>query len=120
MQRAHHDIAELDLGPVAKRLVGERGSCGLVHVHRQSVLERKASVSRDMVSMRVRLEHADELDVVSCTCLEVLLDRVRGIDNDRDAGVLVADEIRRTAEVVVDELLEKHVSDASTGHGYIS
>jgi hypothetical protein len=57
---------------------------------------------------------------VACARVDVLLDRVRGIDDDRDAGVLVADEIRRAAEIIVDELLEQHVGDASTGHGYIS
>jgi hypothetical protein len=34
--------------------------------------------------------------------------------------VLVTDEIRPTAEVVVDELLEQHGSDASNRCGYIS
>src|SRR5204863_2426039 len=35
---------------------------------------------------------------------------IRGIDDDGDAGVLVADEIGRTAEVVVDELREEHAA----------
>ena len=36
------------------------------------------------------------------------LDRVRRIDDRSDARVLVADQVRRTAEVVVNELLEQH------------
>ena len=39
---------------------------------------------------------------------EQLLDRVRGVDHYRDAGVLVADQVRHAPEVVVHELLEEH------------
>jgi hypothetical protein len=56
----------------------------------------------------------------SLTLVEILLDRQRRIDDDRDSLVLVADEIRGTSEIVVDELREEHVGDASTGHGYFS
>jgi hypothetical protein len=34
--------------------------------------------------------------------------------------VLVTDDVRPTAEVVVDELHEQHEDDASNGCGYIS
>jgi hypothetical protein len=40
--------------------------------------------------------------------LERLLDRVRRIDDRGDTFFLAPDQIRRTAEVVVQELLEQH------------
>jgi hypothetical protein len=68
----------------------------------------------------VRLEHAGEPDAVPLAFVEVLLDRIRGIDDRRNSGVLVADEVRGTPEAVVDELLEEHDCDATSGCGYIS
>jgi hypothetical protein len=66
------------------------------------------------------LEHRGELDVASFALVEILLDRVRGIDDERDAGMFVADEVGRAPEIVVDELLEEHELDASTHYGYFS
>jgi len=77
-------------------------------------------VPRDMVGVRVRLESLRQLDSVSPALIQKLLDRVGRIDDDRDAGVLVADQVGGTPEVVVDELLEQHDYDASNGCGYIS
>jgi hypothetical protein len=68
----------------------------------------------------VRLEHAGEPDAVPLAFVEVLLDRIRGIDDRHNSGVLVADEVRGTPEAVVDELLEEHDCDATSGCGYIS
>ena len=41
--------------------------------------------------------------------LEVLVDVEPRVDDRGDAGVLVADQIRRAPEVVVDDLAEDHV-----------
>jgi len=49
-----------------------------------------------------------------------LLDRVGRVDDDRDTRMLVTDDVRPTAEVVVDELFEQHVHDATNGCGYMS
>ena len=57
--------------------------------------------------MRVRFEHAPDLDACLRRRLDVLLDRERGVDDDSLAGVRVADEIRATAQVLVDELPEE-------------
>jgi hypothetical protein len=72
------------------------------------VLEREAAVSGDVVGVRVRLEDADDPDAPPLGLLDVRVDRVRGIDDDGDALLLVADEVGGAAEVVVDELLEQH------------
>src|SRR3954447_26241504 len=66
-------------------------------------------MARDVVGMRMRLERAHDAHVLLLGRDEVLLDRVGGVDDDRFVRLFVADEIRRTAEVVVDELPEDHV-----------
>src|ERR671915_422921 len=61
-----------------------------------------------MVGVRMRLEDADDPHAVPLRLLEVVLDRVGGINYDRLPGALVADQIGRAAEVVVDELAKQH------------
>ncbi len=72
------------------------------------MLEREPPVPRQMIGVRVRLDDSHDRDVASRRFLEHLLDRKRRIDDDGDTGVLIADQIRRTAEIVVNELLEQH------------
>ncbi len=108
VDRAEHDVAEHDLRSVDERLVRERRAGGLVHPHRQPVLEREPSVPGDVIRVRVRLDDAYELDVAPFRLGEVLLDRVRRVDDHRDACVLVADEVRGASEIVVHELPEQH------------
>jgi hypothetical protein len=77
-------------------------------------------VPRDVIGVRVCLENRRQLDAVSPALIQILLDRVAWVDDDCDAGVLVADEVGGTPEVVVDELLEQHNSDASNERGYLT
>ena len=65
-------------------------------------------MSRDVVGMGVCLEHAHDPEVMLFGRLEVLLDRVGGIDDHRFARRLVADQVRPATEVLVDELPKKH------------
>jgi hypothetical protein len=74
----------------------------------------------DVVGMRMRLENGDELDVLALALIQILLDGVRRIDENGDSGVLVADEVGTTPQIVVDELLEQHNGDGSNQCGYIS
>jgi len=120
VDRANEDVAELDLGSVDERLVRKRGLCGRVDAHGQLVLERQPPVAGDVVGVGVGLEHPDELHAAVLTGIQIPLDRVGRIDHDGDARVLVTDDVRPTAEVVVDELHEQHEDDASNGCGYIS
>ena len=96
-----------------------RARC-VVNVDGQIVLERESSVAGDVICVRVCLEDADQANRTPLALLEVLLDRERGVNDNGDALVLVADQIRGTPEIVVDELREEHVGDASTGRGYFS
>jgi hypothetical protein len=108
VDRPQHRLAEHDLGPVLERFVRELGCrCG-VDAHRDAVLEREAAVPRDVVGVGVRLEHADDLELVVAGRLDEPFDRVRRIDDDRGPGALVSDEVRGAAEIVVDELAEEH------------
>ena len=47
--------------------------------------------------------------------LQVLLDRVGGIDDERLARRGVADQVGGAAEIVVDELAKQHVPEGNTG-----
>ena len=68
------------------------------------MLERAAAVARDVIRVRVRLEHALDLDSVGFGGRQVLLDLERWVDDDGDTRVGVTDEVRGTAEVLIHEL----------------
>jgi hypothetical protein len=87
--------------------VGKLGPGELVDCDRHAVLQREAPVTREVVCVRVRLEHALDPDAVLCCSIEVLLDAKRRIDHQRDPSLVIADEIRGAAETVVDELPEE-------------
>ena len=108
VDRAQDDRADLDLRPVLERLVRERRLRLAVDADRDAVLEREPSVTGDVVGVGVRLEHADEADAPALRLRQHRLDEVRRVDDDRDALVLVADEIAGAAQVVVQELREEH------------
>ncbi len=100
--------ADVDRLPVGERFEGYAGSREGVDRDGHAVLEREAPVSGDVVRVRVGLQDADDPHVAPRRLLEVLLDRVCGVDDDGIAGFLVADQVGRAAEIVVDELREQH------------
>ena len=101
-----------DLVAVLQRVVRVLRLRDRMDAAREAVLEREPSVPGDVVGVRVRLDDPDEPNAAPLGLLQVLLDRERRVDDDCDPGRLVADEVRRAAEVVVDELREDH--DAAT------
>jgi hypothetical protein len=62
----------------------------------------------------VRLEHAADADAFLLGRLDVLLDRIRGVDHDRFAPIEISDQIGSAAEIVVDELAKHHAEEANT------
>jgi hypothetical protein len=120
MNRSHDDVAEDDLLSVGERIVRERSVGGRVHPYRHAVLQREPAVAGDVVGVRVRLEDGNYPDGAPADLVEVRLDPVSRVDEDGEPGMLVADEVRRAPQVVVDELLEEHAADRSTEYGYFS
>ena len=101
-------VPQLQHGAVLERLERELGLRSRVDGDRGVGLERQAAVAGDVVGVRVRLEDALDADVPTGGLLEVRLDRVGRIDDDRDASMLVADEVRAATEPLVHELTEEH------------
>src|SRR5919201_2828751 len=108
MDDANCDLAGFDDRAVVERLERELGLRGRVHRDRGADLQREPAVAGDVVGVRVRLEDALDPDVPAGRLLEVRLDRVGRIDDDRDARVLVTDEVRAATEPLVHELTEEH------------
>jgi len=77
-------------------------------------------VPGNVIGVRVGLERAHDPDVFLLCSGEVALNRKRGIDDDRLAGLFVADEVRRAPKVVVDELSEDHAFDRNISDGLFS
>ncbi len=63
-----------------------------------------------VVGVVVGLEHMIDLDAEVAGQLEVLTDLEAWIDHCDDAGGVVADEVGRTAQVVVGDLAKDHKS----------
>ena len=103
--------------PSASGSYGYSGSVARVNRDRHTVLEREAPVTRDVVRVRVRLEHAGDPHLALLGLVEVLLDRVGGIDDHGLTRGLVADQVGRAAEVVVDELPKLHEEEPNSGPG---
>ncbi len=108
MQDANRHVADLELLSVRERVVVELGSRLGVHGDRQVVLQGEAAVARDVIRMGVRLEDAYEARLLLRRLGEVLLDCVSRVDDDRGPRGLVADQVGRAAEIVIDELAEEH------------
>ena len=115
VQDGEDDVAELDPVAVRERLGIVLRLRGGMDPHRDAVLEREPAVAGDVVGVRVGLEHRREPHAVVRGRGQVLLDRERRVDDDRLAGLLVADEVGGAAEVLVDELLEQHEGTLTPG-----
>ncbi|MDX6507943.1 MAG: hypothetical protein QOG06_2587 [Gaiellaceae bacterium] len=110
VQDADRDRAEAQLVAVGERLVGELRLGQRVDGDGKVVLEREPAVAGDVVGVRVRLENANDAYAAALGLRELGLDCVGGIDDHGLAGCLVADQVGRTAEVVVHELAKEHVA----------
>ena len=115
VQRADAHAAELELPAVVERLVLVVGRGVAVDVDGRAGGRREPPVAGHVVGVVVRLE--DVLDPHADVAREaqVLVDLELRIDDRRDAAVLVPDEVRRAAEVVVGDLAEDHASRPRPG-----
>ena len=120
VEHADKHLPDLDLGSVLERLVRVLRLGSRMNRDRHSVLEREAPVSRQVIRVGVRDERADQPHLVPLRGLKQVTEREERVDNHRDARFLVADQVRRAAEIVVQELPEKHGFDATTRPGFPS
>src|SRR6266480_5928920 len=74
----------------------------------RTVLKRQAPMSGDVIGVRVRLEDVRDPNVPLLGLFEVRLDRVCRIDDHGLTRGLVADQVGRAAEIVIDELPKLH------------
>ena len=99
------------LEPIERKLrLGQR-----MYRHGQAVLQRKAPMPGDVIGMGVRLEHVHDVNTFRGGGVDVLLDRVGGVDHEGFAAGGIPDQVRGAAEIVVDELAEQHTEEANTG-----
>ena len=108
VDRAQHDLPQLELEAVGQRVVGVLRLGSRVDRDRRAVLERQPAVSGQVIGMRVGLDDADDLDFVLGRHREYRRERIGRIDDRGDAGLLIPYQVRRAPEVVVEELLEEH------------
>ena len=113
VQRAHAQRAELELPAVVEGLVVVVGRGVAVDVDRRAGRGGEPAVARDVVGVVVGLEHVLDAHAQVAREAQVLVDLEARVDDGRDAGVLVADQVGRAAEVVVGDLAEDHGSTLS-------
>ena len=112
---AEGDGTDLDRVAVVHRVVRVVDAGCDVDADRDAVLEREPAVAGDVVGVRVRLDRAHDAQSVPVGLLQERLDRERRVDEHRDARLLVADEVTRAAEIVVQELMEDHGATVAPG-----
>ena len=110
VEDVERDVADLEAIAVAQRPVLVDGVGHLVDRDPAAVLLREDAVARDVVGMRVGLDHADERGAVTMAESEDLAHVERRVDDHGLAGDLAADEVGGTAQVAPDDLLEDHSS----------
>ena len=103
-----HERAELELPAVVEGLVLVVGAARAVDVDARARGGDQAAMAGDVVGVVVRLQHVLDAHAVVARELEVLVDLEARVDDGRDARVLVADQVRGAAEVVVGDLPEEH------------
>ena len=90
---AHRDGAGVHHPVVLERVERVPGRRERMDRRRHVVLEREPAVAGHVVGVRMRLEDAHDLHALAPRVLEVLLDRERGIDDERLARREIADEV---------------------------
>ena len=115
VEHAQGDLSSDELVTAGRRLVLVGRAGGRMDRDRDPVLEGEPAVPGDVVGVRMRLERADDPNALLLGRRQVLLDLVPGIDDERLARRSVTDQVRRAAEVGVDELAEDHSATLPTG-----
>ena len=112
VDRDEFDVADADAGPIGHRAglksdFGERR-----HPDWQAELEGQDAVARDVVGVRMRLDHTNEARIMVGKRSLERANIKRRVDHDRLVDLLTADEVAGAAKVVMDQLLEDHLSQS--------
>jgi len=108
VQRPDGHRSELQFPAVVERFVLVVGPGEAMDVDRRAGRRSEAAVAGDVVGMVVGLEHMLDPDAHVAREREVLLDLELRVHDRGNAGILVADQVGRAAEVVMDDLTEDH------------
>ena len=115
VDHAQRDRADRDLVAVLERVVRVVDPRGGVDADGDTVLEGEPAVAGDVVGVRVRLDGADDPKAAPLRLGEQWLDLERGVDERGDSRLLVADQVTRAPEIVVQELVEDHDATVAPG-----
>ncbi len=96
--------ADIDDLPVLQRFEGEGRLCERMDCHWEPMFEREPAVSRDVVGVGVRLEHAFDADARLGGGRKHGFDLERRVDDDCDGRLLIPDQVTGAAQIIVDEL----------------
>ncbi len=108
VQRADPHVAQDELPAVVDRLVRVGRAGDPVDVDRRAGGLGQPPVAGHVVGVGVRLQDVRDLHPGEAGQAQVLVHLEPRVDDRRHAGVLVADQVRGAAQVVVDELAEDH------------
>ena len=117
---AERDVPDAELVAVVPELVRVLGTRERMRGDRDRVVEGEPPVSREVIGVCVRLDHAGDVHVARGRLREQGLDRVRRVDEHGLAGLFTPHEIGRASQIRVHELREQHAGDRSSGSRYLS
>ena len=99
---------------VRQGLEGELGIRKRMDRDGHAVFQSQTAMTRDVIGVSVGLEHEGDGHAGVPRGLEIRLDRVRGVDQERLPLTGIADQVGGAAEIVVDELAEQHTREANS------
>jgi len=118
VQHTEPDRTQLELVAIGERCVCVAGLSVAMDVDRRPGRSREPPVARHVIGVVVRLEDVLDAHAHVARELEVLVDLEARVDDGRDPGLLVADEVGGAAEVVVGDLAEDHEAAPCCSRAY--
>jgi len=115
VQGTDRQRAEFKLPPVVKRLVVIVGLRVPVDVNRGAGGGSQPAVPGDVVGMVMGLQHMLNADPHVASEIQILVGLKPRIDDGGHPGLLIANQIRRTAEIIVRDLSKDHLLSSSWG-----
>ncbi len=108
VDRLQANAPEVNHRAVGQWIMRELGICQGAHVHHGASGLMKAAAPRHVIGMCMGLDDVPNAHAVGGGGLQIRADVPLRVDDRHHAGVGVAHDIRRAAEVLVDDLPEEH------------